>query len=69
METQEIKEPLGSQLLATDRCDACGAQAYVRVTLATGQLYFCSHHANANRAKLEPIATEWHDETAKLLNR
>lgn len=56
-------------LSAADRCDACGAQAYVRVKLATGELLFCAHHANENRAKLEPIALEWHDETEKLLAR
>ena len=56
-------------LTAADRCDACGAQAYVRVRLATGELLFCAHHANENRAKLEPIALEWHDETEKLLAR
>lgn len=57
------------ELTAADRCDACGAQAYVRVTLATGELQFCAHHANDNKAKLEPIALNWHDETEKLLAR
>ena len=28
------------ELLATDRCDSCGAQALVRVTFLTGMLYF-----------------------------
>jgi len=55
------------ELTALDRCDACGAQAYVRATLATGDLYFCAHHAAEVRGKLEPIALEWHDETARLL--
>jgi hypothetical protein len=56
-------------LTVADRCDACGAQAYVRVTLSTGELLFCAHHANENKAKLETIALKWHDETAKLLAR
>lgn len=30
-------------LTANDRCDKCGAQAYVRVTGLSGQLDFCSH--------------------------
>ena len=31
------------ELLATDRCDRCGAQAYVRVNLASGgELMFCA---------------------------
>ena len=32
-------------LTAADRCDRCGAQAYVRVRLITGELHFCAHHA------------------------
>lgn len=31
-------------LNASDRCDQCGAQAYVRVTGITGYLDFCAHH-------------------------
>jgi hypothetical protein len=30
---------------------------------------FCSHHANENRAKLEPVVVSWQDETEKLLAR
>lgn len=58
-----------STLNANDRCDICGAQAYIRVTLTTGELIFCSHHGNEKRAKLEAIALDWHDETEKLLSR
>lgn len=33
-------------LTANDRCDAnsCGAQAYVKATGVTGELFFCGHH-------------------------
>lgn len=31
---------------AQDRCDSCGAQAYVWVRGISGELYFCSHHYN-----------------------
>lgn len=57
------------ELNANDRCDVCGAQAYIRVELAAGDLMFCSHHGNERRAELESIAVSWHDETAKLLVR
>lgn len=53
-------------LTAADRCDVCGAQAFIRVVLATGDLVFCGHHGTANKEKLSPIAIEWHDETSKL---
>jgi hypothetical protein len=55
-------------LNSLDRCDRCGAQAYVRVVLATsgGELLFCGHHARAIEAKLRPLSSDWHDETGKL---
>lgn len=31
-------------LKAVDRCDRCGAQAYVQVKGSTGDLLFCGHH-------------------------
>jgi tRNA A37 threonylcarbamoyladenosine modification protein TsaB len=56
-------------LTALDRCDVCGAQAYIRVELASGDLIFCSHHGNEKKAQLEPVALSWHDESSKLLAR
>ena len=55
-------------LTAADRCDRCGAQARVRVVLATGDLLFCAHHAKAYEDKLRPTAVDWVDETAALQN-
>ena len=31
---------------ATDRCDRCQAQAYVKVIGEVGELLFCGHHYN-----------------------
>ena len=53
-------------LTAADRCDRCGAQAYVRVVLTSGDLLFCGHHAKAYEDKLRATAVEWVDETATL---
>ncbi len=54
-------------LNATDRCDRCGAQAYVRVELAGGsELLFCAHHARAHQAKLREVAVAIHDESGRL---
>lgn len=56
--------PAGTPTLtATDRCDRCGAQARVRVELATGELLFCAHHAKAYEPSLKDSALDWHDET------
>jgi hypothetical protein len=57
------------ELSALDRCDVCGAQAYIRAVLATGELIFCSHHGNEQKEKLSAIAIHWQDETQKLLSR
>jgi hypothetical protein len=57
-----VAAPLG----AGDLCDSCGAQAYVRVTLPTGELLFCGHHAAKHRASLGDKVISWHDETSKL---
>jgi len=55
-------------LTALDRCDSCGAQAYVRVTMASGELLFCAHHGAKYKEKLAPSALAWHDESRRLLD-
>jgi hypothetical protein len=56
-----------TSLTAVDRCDRCGAQAYLRVELAGGgDLLFCAHHAREHGDKLREIAVSVHDETGKL---
>lgn len=37
-------QPKKYTLKAIDRCDSCGAQAYVQVKGSTGDLLFCGHH-------------------------
>jgi len=57
-----------SPLSASDRCDRCGAQAYLRVHLVSGsELLFCGHHAREHGEKLKTVAVNVHDETGKLL--
>lgn len=54
-------------LTAEDRCDRCGAQAYLRVELTSGgELLFCAHHAREHGDALKDIALSFHDETHKL---
>ena len=53
-------------LTALDRCDRCGAQAYLRVELAVGELLFCAHHAREHEEKIQEVAVSVHDETHKL---
>jgi len=54
-------------LTAADRCDRCGAQAYVRVLLdGAGELLFCGHHNRQHGPALAKIAVEIQDETQRL---
>ncbi|MDT4893265.1 MAG: hypothetical protein QOE97_2300 [Pseudonocardiales bacterium] len=56
-----------SPLAAADRCDRCGAQAYVRTTMDSGsELLFCAHHWHENESRLREIAVTIHDETNRL---
>jgi hypothetical protein len=55
-------------LNALDRCDGCGAQAYVRAVLLNGgELMFCAHHGKEYAEKLAAIAVKIQDETARLV--
>jgi hypothetical protein len=55
------------ELTALDRCDSCGAQAYIRATLPSGSaLLFCAHHGRKNEDKLRGLGASWHDESARL---
>ena len=58
-----------SPMTAQDRCDRCGAQAYVRATMESGfELLFCAHHWHENEARLRQVATSIHDETERLVD-
>ncbi|MPZ94215.1 MAG: hypothetical protein GEU96_04695 [Propionibacteriales bacterium] len=57
----------GPALTALDRCDRCGAQAYIRVELTSGgDLLFCAHHGREHADKLRDVASAIHDETGRL---
>jgi hypothetical protein len=57
-----------SPFTAADRCDRCGAQAYVRATLESGfDLLFCGHHWHENEARLRELGADIHDELNKLV--
>jgi hypothetical protein len=61
------------QLNASDRCDSCGAQAYVWVNGVSGDLLFCAHHYNGimdnavGYDKMIKFAYQIVDETDKLV--
>jgi hypothetical protein len=58
---------LAGTLTVMDRCDRCGAQAYVWALLPSGlELLFCAHHNQQHRSALTRIAVGIHDETDRL---
>jgi len=62
-----VVAPSAPVLSAEDRCDRCGAQAYLRVELHTGgELLFCAHHAREHEDKLRQVAVNFVDETHRL---
>ena len=57
-------------LTAADRCDRCGARAYIRVVLpGGGELLFCAHHGRAYADRLGQVALEVQDGTAAINSR
>ena len=56
-----------SPLTAADRCDRCGAQAYVRATMESGfELMLCAHHFRENETRLREVAVAIYDESERL---
>ncbi len=59
--TAIVSEP--SRLAVADRCDRCGAQAFVRVVLVNGELLFCGHHGRSYADALAGVALTVEDHT------
>lgn len=54
-------------LVAADRCDKCGSQAYIRATLLTGgELLFCAHHGKQYGPELIRDKAQLYSEVSKL---
>ncbi|MDQ3664675.1 MAG: hypothetical protein M3353_08475 [Actinomycetota bacterium] len=54
-------------LTAADRCDRCGARAYLRVQMPSGaELFFCAHHGRQHEDALRQVAAAIQDETERL---
>jgi len=63
----DVTTALAPTLTAADRCDRCGAQAYVRARLSSGgELLFCAHHGREHLPKLQHMTAEIQDETDRL---
>jgi ribosomal protein S14 len=61
----ETLQPLTTNtnpLTAMDRCDRCGAQAYIRAELGSQDMLFCAHHGREHRDALTAKGWVLHDE-------
>ena len=67
-ETEEIfqADPV---LTSKDRCDSCGAQAYVRASFESGDLLFCNHHYRRFQTKIDDGAVRIIDESWMLTDK
>jgi len=66
MRPANISRKATLSLGADDRCDRCGAPAYVQVVLDQGTLLFCAHHFVESEAPLRATARVVHDERHRL---
>ncbi|MGF3055297.1 DUF7455 domain-containing protein [Microbacterium sp. YY-01] len=66
--TERETSTVDYRLTAADRCDACGAQAYIAAEVNSSELLFCAHHGRKYEDKLRAVATSWHDESARLVD-
>jgi hypothetical protein len=63
-----VNTTLAPSLSAADRCDRCGAQAYIRARLVNGgELLFCAHHGRQHLPLLQAKASEIQDESGRLV--
>ncbi|HUR51406.1 MAG TPA: hypothetical protein VMZ11_04710 [Mycobacteriales bacterium] len=54
-------------LTIADRCDRCGAQAFIRAVFVQGELTFCGHHGRELQPALDLSALVVEDAT-ELIN-
>lgn len=64
--TTTVAETTHPTFTAHERCDRCGAQAFVRAVLASGDLLFCAHHGREFGKALDEVALLVEDGTAAI---
>ncbi|MCU1595089.1 MAG: hypothetical protein JWO12_2481 [Frankiales bacterium] len=53
MTARTLTEERTASFTLSDRCDCCGAQAFVRAVFVSGELTFCGHHGRQFQLPLE----------------
>lgn len=54
------------ELTALDRCDSCGARAWVRAVIGPSELLFCGHHAAVHLDALRSTADYIQDDRDQM---
>jgi hypothetical protein len=49
-----------------DRCDRCGAQAFVLAKVLETDLFFCGHHFHEHESKIREVAASVVDERDRI---
>jgi hypothetical protein len=62
----EIESEHFRELTASDRCHACGAQAYVISIVNGADLQYCNHHFRKYEDKLRPLSEYISDQSHKI---
>jgi hypothetical protein len=58
--------PAPHAFTALDRCDRCGAQAFMRAVLSSGDLLFCAHHGRVYGDALAAKALVFEDASESI---
>ena len=58
MAQTKVKEEAQKVLKIADRCDRCGAQAFILARGIQGELMFCGHHYNKSKESIDSWAFE-----------
>lgn len=70
MTATTVDQPVtAAELTRQDRCDRCGAQAFVKATLPAAdglELLFCGHHFRAHELKLVAAGATIQDERHRI---
>jgi hypothetical protein len=66
-----ISSDVSNVLTTEDRCDSCGAQAYVVASMASSglTLLFCGHHWARYKSGVLPLTIDVIDETSRLVKK
>ena len=64
MSETKVEKKQEKVLKIADRCDRCGAQAFILATGVSGELMFCGHHYQ----KYEYAITQWAYKIVNELN-